>query len=83
MSVGSTIATWGQHVLDKNLVGIMDGSLLAGSYNGYTIGSMVGSTFDNMLVIHFRPMLVQLVQREVRYHHMILKETLTPLILLT
>ena len=47
MSVGSTTATRGQHILDDvDLVCIMDGSLMAGSYNGYTIGSMMGSIFD-------------------------------------
>ena len=47
MSVGSTTATCGQHILEPtDLVGIMDGSLIAGSYNGYTVGSLVGSTFD-------------------------------------
>ena len=46
MPVGSTTATCGQHILyDKDLVSTMDGSLLASSYNGYRIGSMVGSTF--------------------------------------
>ena len=59
MSVGSTTATCGQHILDdKDLVGTMNDSLLASSYNGYRIGSMVGSTFGKMLVMQFRPMLV-------------------------
>ena len=48
MSVGSTTATCGQHILDDTyLVGILDGPLIASSYNGYRIGSMAGSTFDN------------------------------------
>ena len=59
MSVGATTTTCGQHMLDDTyLVGIMDGSLLASSYNGFKIGSMAGSTFDKMLVMQFRPMLV-------------------------
>ena len=59
MPVGSTTATCGQHILyDKDLVSTMDGSLLASSYNGYRIGSIVGSTFGKMLVMQFRPMLV-------------------------
>ena len=47
MSIGSTTATCGQHVMDDvDLIGIMHSPTIASNYNGYTIGSMAGSTFN-------------------------------------
>ena len=81
MSVGSTTATCGQHILENtDLVGIMDGSSLAGGYNGYTIGSMVGSTFDKDVGDTISPHASLTSTEGSQVSPFILKETLTPLI---
>ena len=47
MSVGSTTATCGQYIPDgTDLVGIMDGSNKEHDYSGYTVCSVVCSTFN-------------------------------------
>ncbi len=48
MSVESTTATCDQHIVEANvLVGIMDDSSITSGYNGYTMGSMLCSIFNN------------------------------------